>query len=106
MGTMHPRRPFANLFSHELEQPDELHLRTTQLRRALRHVRRFTRKHEDAMTHEPLALIGLVGGAGFVLGALTGSRLARGLAAIGIGYLIAKLHVLGEARPDKRELPG
>jgi hypothetical protein len=89
MGTMHRRRPFSSLIHHELDS-DEHTVRTDELRMALRKIRRLTRQLEDALTHQPLALLGIVAGGSFALGAMTGSRLARALLAVGVGFALAR----------------
>jgi hypothetical protein len=85
MGTMRRRRPFS-ILTHELGSD----VQNDALRKALRKIRGLTRQLEDALTHQPLALLGVVASGGFVLGALTGSRLARGLLAIGVGFALAR----------------
>jgi hypothetical protein len=86
MGTMKPRRPFSTFFTHQVGGEDEHHVRTAELRRVLRGVRDLTRRLEDAMTHKPLALIGVVAGGSFALGVLVGSRLARAMLVAGVGF--------------------
>jgi hypothetical protein len=91
MGTMNRRRPFWTFAREELDaNEEENHVRTDQLRHALRKIRRLTHQLEDALARQPLALLGLVAGGGFVVGALTASRLARGLAAIGLGFALGR----------------
>jgi hypothetical protein len=90
MGTMNRRRPFS-IFNHdELDQSGEHPLKTDELRKALRHIRRLTHRLEDVLTHRPLALIAVVGGGGFALGMMAGSRLARMLFAVGVGFAAAR----------------
>jgi len=84
MGTMKPRRPFSTFFTHQAGGEEDV--RTAELRRALRNVRDLTRRLEDAMTHKPLALIGVVAGGGFAVGVLVGSRLARAMLVAAVGF--------------------
>jgi hypothetical protein len=100
MGTMHPRRPFSMFFTHEAAG-DEEHVRTAELRRVLRKLRDLTRRLEDAMTHQPLALIGVVAGGSFGLGVLVGSRLARAMLAAALGFAFGATRAL-PARLRKR----
>jgi hypothetical protein len=88
MGTMHRRRPFS-MMTHELDS-DEHHVRTHELRQVLRKIRHLTRRLEDALTHQPLALLGVVAGGGFAVGVLTGSRLARALFAASVGFALGR----------------
>jgi hypothetical protein len=102
MGTMHRRRPFSFFKHDDLDGSDDHHVRTGELRRLLREARRVTRRLEDTLAHRPLALLGAVGAGAFVLGALAGSRLARALAAVGVGFVLGRRAIPAVVRVRRR----